>query len=145
MTTAGKGMHTPTPWKFDDKLGCRSIKGAKCYSHKQAQYLKVAYTVGLADDAVDRANAQLIVTAVNSHSTLTEENARLLQENTAMREERAKVISVIPLNFLQAHDLPGATGITEHLDLVGAIRSLVNMGRKWEDRARSTLTQGEGK
>lgn len=55
--------HTPGPWKFDDHLGCRPIKGGKSGSHRQAQYKEVACTVGLHDDDEDRANARLIAAA----------------------------------------------------------------------------------
>lgn len=54
--------------------------------------------------------------------------------------ELKKIRSVIPMNFLIAHDTPGATGPTDALDLVGAIRSLVHNARKWEERARSALS-----
>lgn len=33
----GMGKHTRAPWKFDDTPGCRSIKGAKSGTHKQAK------------------------------------------------------------------------------------------------------------
>ena len=62
--------HTPTPWKFDNTRGCRSIKGGKIGSSKQARYTEVACTVGLSNDDRDRANAELIVRAVNAHDSL---------------------------------------------------------------------------
>lgn len=73
------------------------------------------------------------------HSTLTSENARLAERVRVLEGELKKIRSVIPMNFLIAHDTPGATGPTDALDLVGAIRSLVHNARKWEDRARSAL------
>ena len=55
--------HTAAPWKFDDHPGCRPIKGGKDGAHKQAQYKEIAWTVGLADDDEDRANAVLLTQA----------------------------------------------------------------------------------
>ena len=55
--------HTTGPWKFDPGLGCKAIKGGKCGAHKQAQYVDIAYTTGLSDDAKDTANARLIAAA----------------------------------------------------------------------------------
>jgi hypothetical protein len=58
------GAFTPGPWRYDRGAGCRSIKGRKVGSHKQAQYLtEVACTPGLRNDAEDLANAQLIAAA----------------------------------------------------------------------------------
>lgn len=57
-----------------------------------------------------------------------------------LEAELKKIRSVIPMNFLIAHDTPGATGPTDALDLVGAIRSLVHNARKWVFQAESYAT-----
>ncbi len=58
--------HTPTPWVADNDLGCKAIKGNKGGTHKQAQYTEIAWTVGLANEEKDRANAARIVACVNA-------------------------------------------------------------------------------
>jgi hypothetical protein len=55
--------HTPGPWKAGNDSGCRPIKAGKSGRHRQAQYMEIANTVGLSDDAEDRANARLIAAA----------------------------------------------------------------------------------
>jgi len=62
--------HTATPWKFDSTNGCKAIKGGKSGNTKQAQYKEIAYTVGLSNEEEDKANAQFIATACNSHDAL---------------------------------------------------------------------------
>lgn len=54
---------TPGPWKTDKNLGCKSIKGDKAGTWKQAQYKKIAYTVGLNDEKEDLANTLLMAAA----------------------------------------------------------------------------------
>lgn len=56
---------TRGPWKADKNEGCKKIKGAKLGTHRQAQHVEVAYTVGLADEKQDRANAELIALVVS--------------------------------------------------------------------------------
>lgn len=69
--------------------GCRQI-GVKLGKHRQAQHSEVAYTVGLADDREDRANAAFIVAACPSRLTaiLTE----LLSTNERLKKERDAAI-----------------------------------------------------
>lgn len=56
--------HTRFPWKADNNLGCKTIKGNKSGGHRQAQYLTdIAYTVGLENEDEDRANANLLADA----------------------------------------------------------------------------------
>lgn len=54
---------TPGPWKRDPVAGCKAIKGGKNGPHRQSQYDEIAYTMGLADDDTDAANADLMVAA----------------------------------------------------------------------------------
>ncbi len=93
---------------------------------------------GLEEGYVDATGAFKAFDAIKS------ENARLAERVRVLEGELKKIRSVIPMNFLIAHDTPGATGPTDALDLVGAIRSLVHNARKWEDRARSALSQKDG-
>lgn len=63
MASRSGAQYTPGPWKFDDVLGCREIKGDKYPPHRQGQYRPIASTHGLANDDEDRANARLISAA----------------------------------------------------------------------------------
>jgi hypothetical protein len=59
------------------------------------------------------------------------------QRRIAELEAQLRAIrEVIPMNFLQRNDAPGASGPTENLDLVGAVREMVSQSRKWETRVR---------
>jgi hypothetical protein len=64
---------TPGPWRADKAVGCKAIMGNKLGAHKQAQYAtEVACTPGLADDEVDRANANLIAASPEMFDALTD-------------------------------------------------------------------------
>ena len=62
--------HTPSPWKYDENLGCRPIKGGKSGISRQAQYKEIAFTTGLNDDDEDRANARLMSAAPDMYEAL---------------------------------------------------------------------------
>lgn len=93
------------------------------------------YFISIFDPDKD-ALCQQALRAIELESELTALSAKLKE----VEGELKKIRSVIPIDFLIAHDTPGATGPTDALDLVGAIRSLVHNARKWEDRARSALS-----
>jgi len=66
--------HTPTPWAIkENNLGCKEIvhlrKGETEYD---SFFTAIGYTHGLACEAQDKANAEFIVRACNSHETLIE-------------------------------------------------------------------------
>lgn len=67
-----KTQHTALPWKVDKGLGCKKIKGGKMGKGRQAQYQVIGWTEGLHDEEKDKANAEFIVTACNSHYELIE-------------------------------------------------------------------------
>jgi hypothetical protein len=50
---------------------------------------------------------------------------------------RKQVIDVIPMAFLIANDVPGATGPTPQCDVVQAIRDLTASGRRVVDRCKA--------
>ncbi len=55
--------HSPSPWRFDPRFeGCKSI-GYKTGRNKQSQHHKIATTVGLSNEAEDRANAAIMAAA----------------------------------------------------------------------------------
>jgi hypothetical protein len=55
-------------------------------------------------------------------------------------EFRKQVINVIPMSFLIANDLPGATGPTEHCDVVQAIRDQTAAARRVAERCKKAET-----
>jgi hypothetical protein len=66
---------TPGPAKFDDRPGCKSIKAGKRGNQRQSQYLEIACTTGLYDEAADRANAGLMAEAFTAVPALLDDLA----------------------------------------------------------------------
>lgn len=59
------------------------------------------------------------------------------EEIARLKGQIAQIRNVIPINFLRACDAPGATGPTDSLDLVAAVRLLVSKGRDLEEKLRN--------
>lgn len=101
---AGKGAHTPTPEILlpTDEQGVflvedRAVTLAKkvlAERHKKDRETFPPETTR--EEIIAFALLKRTLTAVNSHSTLTEENARLLQENKAMKELLDKIARDLP-------------------------------------------------
>ena len=115
--------HTPEPWKFDKGLGCKAIKGNKGGAHKQAQYTEIAWTVGLANEDKDRANAARLVACVNACAGI---NPDAVKDLVAALEDGIKVAN----KFDRAHD------IITHVDAKSAINN-------WRNSARAALAKAK--
>lgn len=63
---------TPGPWYVPRGKGCRKIRGPK-KPGRQSQGSDIGYTVGLADDRLDAANAMLIAETHNALPALLDE------------------------------------------------------------------------
>lgn len=67
----------------------------------------------------------------------------LERENAELRAERKAIRDKIPMNYLQRHDVAGATGPTENLDLVSAVKDFSEDRWKYIDRVRDAEARAE--
>ena len=112
--------HTPTPWYAwlpkGVSAGCRTIRTVEGRTHGGYSGTEVACTVGRMDDDVDKANAALIVRAVNHHEELVE----------ALKELNASV--PIPPPGLKANFTKEANRVIDAKDAATAVLKKVGQG-----------------
>lgn len=115
---------TPGPWRFEKWSRRYAVLADIDTDHDFEDDLVVAEIAGSSDQCAR--DAALISLAPT-----------LAAEVTRLREDRRRIIDVIPMDFLQRNDAPGATGPSADLDLVAVVRDMTETGRRGFERVKA--------
>jgi len=123
---------TPGPWATprlpSHVSGCRDIKGNRAGTHRQAQYrTAIASTHGLSNDETDRANAELIVAAVNYVRALLASEPQPPETGLreALDEERLQTAIDYALS-IKEHEIDGQRFSAKHRAVPAIARDAVD-------------------